>query len=352
MTLIRTGLVLFPISFLLITQSCIDADRNGIDEAPIRKEWHNLLLKYPEPAGSRRLSLIRSYPRMSNSIHPPQLHEPANLLISREGLVYVSDIIDNALVVLDEDGNYAGNLGRYGQGPGEFCEPTYLSEGPAGDIFIFDSKNARIQSISRTGAQLSSFKVFKPCFSMAIDKEGELYLGLYDKDPKAPLLTVFDRFGRRLREIGAKLSAGDPAFNDIDIAVTDDVVNVVWKTFPLLRRYKRSGELLTETRFNHGPLAIFGNKNIGAERVGQTLRLRRIIWKMRSFFGRCYILITYPKLNILEFGHSGNIENVYWANTPFNYLAYDFAIEGEYERKRIYILQGYPDKNIAVFDME
>ena len=352
MTLARRGLVLIPISFVLIIQGCIDTERNGIDEAAIRRVWHNLLLKYPEPAGSKRLGLLSSYPRMINSIHPHQFREPVNLLISREGFMYVSDIMDNAIVVLDEDGNYAGKLGRYGQGPGEFCEPTYLSEGPAGDIFIFDSKNARIQSITRAGAQLSSFRVFKPCLSMAVDKEGELYLGLYDKDPKAPLLTVFDKFGKRLRDIGTKIGSGDPAFNDIDIAITGDVINVVWKTYPLLRRYKCSGELLAEVRFDHGPLVIFGNKNISAKRVGQTIILRRIIWKMRSFSGRCYILITYPKLKILEFDQTGNIENAYWADTPFNYLAYDFAIAGENERKRIYVLQGNPDQNIAVFDVK
>jgi DNA-binding beta-propeller fold protein YncE len=69
------------------------------------------------------------------------------------GLLYVSDVARNKVIVYSTSGQYQGEFGSAGNGPGQFRAPSGLDVGTDGKLYVADSSNFRVQVFSLSGAQ-------------------------------------------------------------------------------------------------------------------------------------------------------------------------------------------------------
>lgn len=84
----------------------------------------------------------------------------------------------HAILLFDLNGTYQRAIGKQGSQPGEFFFPTYLTVDPAGNLYVTDTLNGRLQVFNAEGAYLKT-----------IGERGDAY-GMFDK-PKGVALDAF-----------------------------------------------------------------------------------------------------------------------------------------------------------------
>lgn len=78
-----------------------------------------------------------------------QLYSPAGIAVTSDGNIYVSDWGNNMIKVFNSSGAYlagwGNSFGNPGSGPGEFAYPEGLALDAAGNLYVADHDNQRIQ---------------------------------------------------------------------------------------------------------------------------------------------------------------------------------------------------------------
>ena len=83
----------------------------------------------------------------------------SDIAVTRDGNLYVADSQVPAIRRFGADGSYLGDVGREGQGPGEYRRLEHLALTPDDDLVVWDHTNARISYFSGAdGAFLRSFQ--------------------------------------------------------------------------------------------------------------------------------------------------------------------------------------------------
>lgn len=72
------------------------------------------------------------------------------------GSIYVADPGQHRIVVLDSDGRFVRTIGRPGQGPGEFLDPSSIAL-LRDTLFVYDGRQGRVSVLDTLGAFLRSF---------------------------------------------------------------------------------------------------------------------------------------------------------------------------------------------------
>ncbi len=136
---------------------------------------------------------------------PGQFQEPWGIAVSREGRVYVADTWNHRIQVFDGQGTYLFSWGQFadtrgepdGQ-PGVFWGPRDLALDAAGNVYVADTGNKRIQKFSPEGeflAQVGGGGVvpgrFEEPTGLAFGPDGSLY--------------VADTWNRRVQRFSADL---------------------------------------------------------------------------------------------------------------------------------------------------
>lgn len=152
---------------------------------------------------------------------PALLNRPAGVAVNPAGTrVYVVDTggVDNAnhgVRVFDAlTGQHLGNIGKRGEGDGEFNLPRDIALGPDGLLYIVDGGNFRIQvmrpdggfvrtfgSVGRQGGQFSRPK------EIAIDPSGNVYV----IDTAFGNFQIFTARGQFLLDVGGRSNTDAPA---------------------------------------------------------------------------------------------------------------------------------------------
>ncbi|MEW5958315.1 MAG: flippase activity-associated protein Agl23 [Chloroflexota bacterium] len=96
----------------------------------------------------------------SNGHDDGQFITPRNLAVGPDGQIYVADSGNHRIQVFDSQGNFVMKWGSEGTGPGQFNEPWGIVVAPDGAIFVADTWNHRIQVFSPTGQFLRAFGSF------------------------------------------------------------------------------------------------------------------------------------------------------------------------------------------------
>lgn len=113
---------------------------------------------------------------------------PTGMTVSKDRL-YVADTTAHSILMFDLKGNFVGEFGRRGKGPGEFNYPASIAADKEGKIYVVDALNFRIQvfdadnkflySIGQAGDSSGSFSRPK---GIAVDSFGHIYTtdGIFD----------------------------------------------------------------------------------------------------------------------------------------------------------------------------
>lgn len=112
-----------------------------------------------------------------------QFSLPMGVAIDSAGNVYVADSQNNRIQKFDAIGNFLATWGTAGTGNGQFVEPSAIATDSARNVYVADTGNQRIQKFTSTGAYLGQWGSrgtgngqFEDPFGVAADNSGNVYV--------------------------------------------------------------------------------------------------------------------------------------------------------------------------------
>ncbi|KPK95949.1 hypothetical protein AMJ80_02650 [bacterium SM23_31] len=174
--------------------------------------------------------------------------------------IYITDYGSNRIVVFDEELNYLTTFGRFGQGPGEFRNPTGTAFFRDGRILVFDWLNIRYQIFDQNYNHLTTFPIpaFIPpyIFHAVIDTNNIIYINAPDN---GSLFTLLKDKGEELNRFGELFPIKIDSTNDNwkswrreDSAAEyemDDVTGQIYCAFlnhPVIKVFDSEGNIILE----------------------------------------------------------------------------------------------------------
>lgn len=106
------------------------------------------------PAHAVRLTNVRHLFDITGSFS-----EPSDVSVSKDGLIYVVDGVNNSIKVFNQNGKPVFSFGRNGSGNGEFRFPLGIDIDSSGRVYIADSGNHRIQVFNSNGSFITLINV-------------------------------------------------------------------------------------------------------------------------------------------------------------------------------------------------
>ena len=141
-------------------------------------------------------------------ISAPNLQRPAGLAYdSGRNRLYVADSAAHRIWIFTGDGRPMGEIGRRGNGDGEFNFPTHVAVDRHGNLYVTDALNFRLQMFDSEGRFTGKFGrhgdssgTFASPKGVAIDSEDHIYIvdALFDA------VQIFDRAGQYLLTFGER----------------------------------------------------------------------------------------------------------------------------------------------------
>jgi uncharacterized protein (TIGR03663 family) len=133
---------------------------------------------------------------------PGSFNEPRGLAADAAGNLYVADTKNHRIQVFDPAGRLLRGFGTKGTGEGQLNEPCGVAVDPQGDVWVADTWNARIAHFSGDGAWRGTItdpekQLFGPR-AIAVSR-GVLYVA----DTGNKRIVRFDRDGRKLSDWGS-----------------------------------------------------------------------------------------------------------------------------------------------------
>lgn len=96
--------------------------------------------------------------------------------VGPDGAIYVSDSQLGAVRMYDSNGVFVRDIGRQGQGPGEFASAPGLAVLPDGRLVTRDSRNSRVSFFSATGEYRDGFPVVAGVRTLIVDQQGDIWV--------------------------------------------------------------------------------------------------------------------------------------------------------------------------------
>ncbi|HLZ70679.1 MAG TPA: 6-bladed beta-propeller, partial [Dehalococcoidia bacterium] len=139
---------------------------------------------------------------------PAQFDHPTAMAVDSAGNFYVTDGGNARVQKFDARGRFLLSWGRPGTGPGEFGVPTQIALDPSGNVYVTDDadRRQRVQIFDASGRFLGQFgrygtgpAQFHEAGGIAIDRHGHVYVG----DAWGHRIQQFDTRGQYLGEWGS-----------------------------------------------------------------------------------------------------------------------------------------------------
>lgn len=184
---------------------------------------------------------------------------PSAIAADAAGNLYVLDTGNHRIQEFGPDGKYLATYGRQGQGPGEFYYPAWLEVDARGFLYVSDPNNQRIQVLTPDGKDHKTIKGLEqgagPVF---LGRPGELVTGaprirfmVNDEKPASlpKLVKVLDLEGKTLREFGDPVDFKEELLNNAanETLMTVDGTGQIYLVYPAqnrIEKYAADGRLL------------------------------------------------------------------------------------------------------------
>jgi DNA-binding beta-propeller fold protein YncE len=142
------------------------------------------------------------------------LYNPSDIEVDQSrSLIYVADSGNDRVLVFDFDGKLQKIIGRKGQGPGEFSNPTGLDVFDDGTLAVADNDNNRIQLFDKSWEFVKSINTKEVRVADLVFKDDKIYtissygmagyrLALRSEKETQPLVNVLDQEGNLIQTMG------------------------------------------------------------------------------------------------------------------------------------------------------
>ncbi len=91
-------------------------------------------------------------------IHDPVLHQARGMALGPHGTLVIANPSSNSVVTISTRGDILRHVGGpVGSGPDQFNQPSDVSVGGDGSVFVLDNNNQRVQVLTATGAFVRHF---------------------------------------------------------------------------------------------------------------------------------------------------------------------------------------------------
>jgi hypothetical protein len=145
-------------------------------------------------------------------------NNPSDIVQDSAGNLYILDTNNNRIQKLNSEGKFIKTIGRKGQGPGEFQAANSMDIDDENNLFVYDLRSLRIEVLSSEGKPLRTikFRTFSGSKIRLLEhglivKGGTMnsgvLMGTVKKLPK--LLEVVDQNGRAKFDFGEATDDGD-----------------------------------------------------------------------------------------------------------------------------------------------
>ena len=154
---------------------------------------------------------------------PGRFGQPRGLARDAAGNIYVADFVNNRIQKLDPSLSPLLAWGRHGSAPGEFKDPCAVAVDAAGRVYVADTWNSRIQVFDANGTYLREWNhgFFGPR-GVAVDRKGSVFV----VDTGNGRVVRADADGNKEAEWGGRGSEPGKLQDPQGIAV--DGAGVVW----------------------------------------------------------------------------------------------------------------------------
>lgn len=246
---------------------------------------------------------------------PNYIFNRASAIRYQAGYLYVCDQGNNRIMKYDENGRFIAQIGRAGQGPGEFLNPIGFAVHPDGSLFVLERGNGRVQIFDSLGRHVRSFNVVQHLAGIRAN------YGIFDIDQEkrvfipsgtlfSSLVSVYSEDGTKIREVGSKLDFSSryrPWQRNNEFLLTVEFsgsVIVQFFSVPIIRKYGRDGDLLWEKDFSRvtGVRRAVEEINVIVQRNStsqQVLSLTGFASFLRNISDR-FLIMYAPKMYLID----------------------------------------------------
>lgn len=322
--------------------------------------WKSILKEYPVTENAIELERKFSFPSKDLEKKGYYFHSPQFIEHDSSGNIFVSDSAWCRIAKFDSSGTILKTFGQAGQGPGDLSYPKSFFITNDNKLVVNEIMNRRFQFFDTEGKHLKILKMYKDYLSLVLNDKGLIFAipRSFSKQDKPHLIEVLDQEGKELRSFGKPLNFkyDITTNNESNLAINNKgELFVAFLYHPISRKYSQKGELLAEYRINHNYKNRSEKRNLNnqsllakCERVGYATILNSI----KAFDENFYILLNYPRLEILEFDSNGNLIKNYWTTQTWDYYAEYFLVQHRDNKKYFYILQTDPEVRVDVFGIK
>jgi hypothetical protein len=305
-------------------------------------------------AGPKDADLEYSFPPESSSAEV-FLSRPVKLARDETGLVHVLDSGGNCLYRFASSGEYIGQIGNKGAGPGEFSRPNDLIMSRT-RIFVSEIDNYRIQMMDTSGVYKKFIRKYLTQYSMTCDDDNYIYIAPLVYGAESRQVAVMNQEGEIIRAFGKPIvfPKDTTTLNHIYLEKnTNDELFAIYRYLPIIRKYSKAGYLIAEYDLNNIAMTKIGKINLDRNRSTKAKLLRRYILNVvATSIYKDHVFLLCHGMNpiILEYDNEGQQRAVYQINHVGQYVVGDFLVtENDAGNKVFYLLQVFPEARIDVY---
>jgi hypothetical protein len=235
----KTKAVFLATTILILSVLAYSADRAVL--------VHNTNQDIEAVKGKLKLKLVRVWGGDEEEDEKKFFKSPLDIVINKEGLVYICDRYNHCIKVFERTGNYLRTIGRRGRGPGDLYMPMALALSPNGDLWVSEFGGHRLQRFDPEGKSLNIINEdgLIPWFGLTTKDQLAVYEHSRTFDSKK-LVSIRDSKGKILEEIGTYHDKSkDPVLSEkLHCAMdNDDNIYAANRHSPVIRKYAPDGTM-------------------------------------------------------------------------------------------------------------